>query len=115
MALRKEDLPERDAAIYRFPSAARRRLRRRYLRRRLTVAAAAVAVVGLFLLGGAHSPGSRPGAPRAIVVRSGETLWAIAGRYAPEDTDPRAYVDAMVRLNGIRGTPQAGMRLRLPR
>ena len=115
MALRREDLPERDAAVYRFPSGPRRRMRLRYIRRRMTLAAIALAVVGLVLLGGGRGPESRPGAPRAVVVRSGETLWAIAGRYAPRDMDPRAYVDAMVRLNGLRGTPQAGMRLRLPR
>jgi nucleoid-associated protein YgaU len=41
-----------------------------------------------------------PSAQERYVVRSGDTLWAIAGRVAP-DSDPRPVVDAMVEANDI--------------
>jgi Tfp pilus assembly protein FimV len=51
-----------------------------------------------------------------VQVRAGATLWDIASHHAPEGTDVRSYVDALVAANGLSGaTIQAGMRLRLPR
>jgi nucleoid-associated protein YgaU len=130
MALRKEDL-ERDprigggpdADVYSFPTTTvrRRAARQRRValaRRRLAAGAVVVALAMGFLLAGgpgANSVASRPGTPRAVVVQAGDTLWDLAGRYAPENVDPRAYVDALEDLNGLSGAPGVGMRLKLPR
>ena len=81
------------------------------LRRRRT--ALAVLVLGAVVVAGqagaalGGSPLAAPGrSPTAIsdptiVVRPGDTLWAIAGRIAPGQ-DPRPVVDALVSLNGDR-------------
>jgi hypothetical protein len=42
-------------------------------------------------------------------------MWYLAGRYAQNGLDPRAYVDAVVKLNDLHEPPQPGERLRLPR
>jgi LysM domain len=74
-----------------------------------------LAVVTATLLAGGTAPASRPGAPRAVVVHSGDTLWGIAERYAPDGIDKRAYVDALADLNELSGVPRAGQRIVLPR
>jgi Tfp pilus assembly protein FimV len=118
VALRREDLaPGPGAVVYRFPAdVVRRRARRKMmLRRRVTLSAAVFLVVAATLAGGGvagTAPTSR--APRSVAVRPGDTLWAIAGEFAPEGTDPREYVDALIELNGLSGGLQAGTRLRLP-
>jgi LysM domain len=49
-----------------------------------------------------------------VVVQSGDTLWSLAERVAPEE-DPRAVVDAIVELNGLDSVDLApGMELQLP-
>ncbi|MDQ5815249.1 MAG: LysM peptidoglycan-binding domain-containing protein, partial [Actinomycetota bacterium] len=58
---------------------------------------------------------SRPGAPARITVGQGETVWDLAERYAPDGIDRRAYVDAILELNGLDGMPLAGQRLKLPK
>jgi len=51
---------------------------------------------------------------RHVVVEPGDTLWTIASAAAP-GTDPRATVDRIVSLNGLRGATVApGQRLLLP-
>ncbi|HYO60856.1 MAG TPA: LysM peptidoglycan-binding domain-containing protein [Actinomycetota bacterium] len=119
MAVRSEDLGfgGADAVVYRFPAvAARRRARRRMMaRRRLTLGTVALFVVAATLAGGGvgeTAPGGR--SRRAVVVQPGDTLWGIAGEHAPRGMDLRAYVDAMIELNGLDGALQAGTRLRLP-
>jgi hypothetical protein len=68
------------------------------------------------LIGGGTAPASKSSAPRAVVVRPGQTLWDLADRYAPEGVDPRAYVDAVVQINHLEGRPPAaGERIRLPK
>jgi Tfp pilus assembly protein FimV len=74
-----------------------------------------LAVVTATLLAGGTAPASRPGAPRAVVVHAGDTLWGIAARYSPDGIDKRAYVDALVALNELSGVPRAGQRIVLPR
>jgi hypothetical protein len=49
------------------------------------------------------------------VIRSGDTLWEVAERYAPPSVDPRAYVNAIEDLNGLVGAPEVGTKLKLPR
>jgi hypothetical protein len=88
--------------------------RRSVARRRLVslIVAGGVAL-GTMLIGGS-APASRAGAPRAIIVREGDTLWQVADRYAPDGVDLRAYIDAVVALNGLGPTLQVGDRVRLP-
>ena len=124
MAIRVEELgPERASArIYRFPTRdpRARAARRRAVARRRAALGAAIVVMSVLLLfaGGPRSvsaASSRAGAPRAVSIKPGQTLWSLAERYAPAEVDPRAYVDAVVSLNHLDGPPQAGERLRLPR
>jgi Tfp pilus assembly protein FimV len=85
------------------------------LRRRITLSSAVVLVVAATLAGGgvADTAPTR-GTPRTVLVQPGDTLWGIADEFAPDGTDPREYVDALVELNGLEGGLQAGARLRLP-
>lgn len=119
MAVRSEDLAfGGDAVVYRFPAAAaRRRARRRMMaRRRLTVAVTALAVAVATLAGGGVAETAPEGrGRRAVRVQPGDTLWGIAGDHAPAGVDVRAYVDALIELNGLEGPLQAGARLRLPK
>jgi hypothetical protein len=86
---------------------------------RTLVAGALLAVLLLVLLGGSGGTGtaqaSHSGGRHAVVIRSGQTLWDLARRYAPGDMDPRAYVDTIVQLNHLTGMPAAGTKIRLPR
>ena len=122
MALRSEDLAPGESRVYRFPveraRARARRAARRARFRRTLAAAAVVTVVAGTLIGGLARGSTAPEAQprRAVVVGPGDTLWDVAERFAPDGVDPRAYVDALVRLNHLDGgSVQAGARLRLPR
>jgi nucleoid-associated protein YgaU len=122
MAVRQEDLSARpEGVVYAFPVARVRRAasRERMLvrRRRSLLAAVALVVVVFGLLAGprATAPASRPGTPRAVTVRAGDTLWDLATRYAPEGMDARAYLDAIIELNGLGGSVPEGTRIRLPK
>jgi Tfp pilus assembly protein FimV len=119
VAVRSEDLTfgGADAVVYRFPAAAaRRRARRRMMaRRRMTLATLALVVVATLAGGGVAETAPEAGGPRAVRVQPGDTLWGIAGEHAPRGTDVRAYVDALIELNGLEGALQAGTRLRLPK
>ncbi|HZA40357.1 MAG TPA: LysM peptidoglycan-binding domain-containing protein [Actinomycetota bacterium] len=119
MAARQEEFVPYGAEVYRFPvDRARKRARKAAMlarRRRAGASLVVIAVVVATLLAGGSAPASRPGAPRAVVVESGGTLWGIAQRYAPEGIDKRAYVDAVVELNDLSGPPRAGQRIVLPR
>ncbi len=88
--------------------------RRRVVRRRLSTGVVMVTIIVMVLMGGGSSIASRPGAPDSVVLKSGDTLWGLAERFAPVGIDKRAYVDAIYALNGISGAPQAGLRIELP-
>jgi hypothetical protein len=90
-------------------------------RRRVVLAALAVGAVVVAGQAGAALGGSPLGAPgrsptlvssRTIVVRPGDTLWAIAERIDP-GADPRPVVDELVALNGSSQL-QPGETLRAP-
>jgi hypothetical protein len=118
MALRREELETRgEATVYSFPTArVRARAKAQVRRRRAGLALVSLAVIAMTLIGGGTAPASKSSAPRAVVVRPGQTLWDLADRYAPEGVDPRSYVDAVVRLNDLGGRPLAvGERVRLPK
>ncbi len=75
---------------------------------RLALAAAFSFVVVLLVgvcaaLAPAMSAGSVMSVPRGMVVvavRPGDTLWALARRFAP-GSDPRTVVDEIMRVNGL--------------
>jgi hypothetical protein len=67
----------------------------------LAVAALAVALVSLAARS-APSHGAGRSLPATVTVRSGDTLWAIASRIAP-DRDPRAEVAELQRRNHLVG------------
>ena len=124
MAIRQEDLfRERDAVVLRFPtrrvrSAAARRARMQVRRRRTATVAAALGLIIVFLLAtgpSGSSSASIPGAPKAVTVHQGDTLWSLADAYAPAGMDPRAYVDLLEDLNDLEGGLVAGTRIKLPR
>jgi hypothetical protein len=73
--------------------------------------------VAIFVLAtgsGGSAVASRQGSPGAVVVGPGQTLWELAERHAQPNVDRRAYVDAIIDLNGIEGAVQAGEHLKLP-
>jgi LysM repeat protein len=90
----------------------------RLTRRGRTVLALMVlmlAVLGVLSAAPASQAADPAGPAPSVVVRSGDTLWSIAARYAPGG-DPFATIDEIRRLNGLTGyTIPAGMRLILPR
>jgi Tfp pilus assembly protein FimV len=119
MAIRKEDLAH-EAVVVAFPSRVAERPRRAAMlhrrRRTLAVLGAASVFVATLLGGGSDgiAPASMERAPRRVVVRSGDTIWRLAERYAPTSVDRRAYVDAIVELNGLEGPLPAGRGIKLP-
>jgi hypothetical protein len=122
VAVRHEDLDAREAIVYAFPGApgqaALWRRARMLRRRRRTLASLGVilVLVGTLIEGRAGpAPVSRPGAPRAVVLPPGGSLWEVAERFAPRRTDVRAYVDALLELNGGDAPPRTGSRIVLPR
>ena len=51
---------------------------------------AAVAVIAVLLAGAGRA--EREYSEETVTVRSGDTLWGIAGAYCPEDMDKREYI-----------------------
>lgn len=123
MAIRSEDLvPAGPGQIVRFPTArvrarARRQRHIALVRRRLATGAVAIVIVaGWLLAGGTGNTAvvSDAGAPRTVVIAQGQTLWELAVTYAPAGVDKRAYVDAVLELNGLSAPPGAGAKISLP-
>jgi LysM repeat protein len=89
----------------------------------LVVSATLLVVVLAWLAGTATAEAARSGAPASgvyrsltpVVVRPGETLWAIATQAAPT-ADPRSVIQEIVDINALSGTSiQPGQRLWVPR
>ena len=120
MAVRQEDLLVREAIVYPFPGGdlRRRATQAAVARRRRLLWGTVTVVFALGMLLGSGPQGvataSKAGAPEAVRIQAGQTLWDLAERYAPSSVDPRAYVDAVQGLNDLEGAPTAGTRLRLP-
>jgi hypothetical protein len=125
-AIRQEELRwlDQDALVVAFPTElVRRRAARQqravFIRRRI----AAGAVAGMLVIGGfglltgtaAGPVASAPGAPKSVTLTAGTTLWGIAQQHAEPGTDPRAYVAALLELNGLEAPPPQGTRIKLPR
>jgi hypothetical protein len=91
----------------------------RLTRRGLVVVTAAVLTLGAALVWlaalSAPSAGAGPApGPARVTVHSGDTLWSIATRVAPQ-RDPRAEIGELRRLNrlaGARLTPGQVLRVR---
>ena len=108
----------RRAAIH---TAARTREIQRVYRRRRTGAVATVAAVALAavisvfsLFGGSAMAGDTAGrelAPKYVVAQSGDTLWSIGQRIAP-NASITEVVDELVRLNGT--SISSGQLVRIP-
>jgi len=96
-----------------------REVRRVYRRRRLGVMAlvATVAIATTFslfsLFGSSATAGGTAGQspPKYVVAQSGDTLWSIGERIAPNAAITKV-VDELVRLNGT--SIQAGQLVRIP-
>lgn len=92
---------------------------RTHVRRRralVLVIGAILAALWSGAVANARDDGRRaPAVPaRTYVVRSGDTLWSIAIRLAPE-RDPRSVVDTLVSMNHLGGEPLIpGRAIRLP-
>ena len=118
MAVRSEDLTwQGSAVVYKFPPLKARRIARaEVIRRRFALGAVALVVVGAGILATGPS-GVAPAAPdakQAVTLKAGDTLWDVASRYAPPSMDTRAYLDAILELNGIGVVVDPGTRIKLP-
>jgi Tfp pilus assembly protein FimV len=90
----------------------------RLTRRGITVLTSLVLAVGAGLVwlatASAPAPAAPPSAPAAVTVRSGDTLWSIATRVAPQ-RDPRAEVAALQKRNRLADVELVpGQVLRIP-
>jgi Tfp pilus assembly protein FimV len=80
------------------------------------VIAIVLVVTGVLLVAPGLARGDGPDRPASrvtYVVESGDTLWSIARRVAP-DRDPRPVVDGLIEANDLRGGLQAGQELSIP-
>ena len=122
MALRREDLiGAPGAVVVRFPLAVARararQARRRYALRRLAVGLVLIGIpVGVLATGGEPMEPTAASSGETVVVQPGDTIWDIAQVRTPAGTDPRAFVDAIIALNGLDGgVLEAGDELEMPR
>ncbi|MBG6183794.1 hypothetical protein IWX65_001760 [Arthrobacter sp. CAN_A214] len=77
---------------------------------------ALVLIFGVSLTSQAKAMDSEPAPTETINVSvgQGETLWGLAGEFAP-DRDPREFVAELVELNGLKSSVvQAGQSLAVP-
>jgi Tfp pilus assembly protein FimV len=72
-------------------------------------------VAGLWAGTAAHAGSQHPTPEfRKYEVRPGDTLWAIAGRIAGSEGDPRPVIDVIEDANSLEGALQPGEVLRVP-
>ena len=67
---------------------------------------AAVALLAVLLAGAGRA--EREYSEEVITVRSGDTLWGIAGAYCPEDMDKREYIRAIEADNECTSAIKVG-------
>ena len=111
--------PSATVLTLRPPSPASIAPQLRLARRGVAVLAAAVFLLAgaLLWLAALSAPSASPArgpVPAVVTVHSGDTLWSIATRAAP-DSDPRAEVATLQRLNHLAGvalTPGQTIRTR---
>ena len=112
-------MPLATVTVLRPPGAGTVAAPLRLTRRGVVVVALAVAALGAVLVWlaalSAPSPAAAPeSGPAAVTVRSGDTLWSIASRVAPQ-RDPRAEIATLQHLNHLGGvdlTPGQVLRVR---
>ena len=117
MALRTQDLGVDTAVVYRFPVPNRRRSVVSPARGRgLGLALILLGVIASVLIGGGPQGQAPAGSqvPERVSLRPGETIWQVAERFAPAGVDVRAYVDAILELNGWDAPPPAPQPVLLP-
>lgn len=95
------------------------RMSRTHVRRRRVTVTFATVLVALALLGPVSramaGSGMEPAAQRSYVVRSGDTVWDIAGHVAPAQ-DPRVVVEQILEANHVNpGSLTPGQVLLVPR
>jgi cell division protein YceG involved in septum cleavage len=67
------------------------------------------------LLGMDKAAGTIQKTYQTVEIKSGDTLWNIAGQYAPENMDIRKAVYQLEKLNGISATElMPGMEIQIP-
>lgn len=109
------------AVVVRFPLAVARararQARRRYALRRLVVGLVLIGIpAGVLATGGESMEPAAASSGETVVVQPGDTIWEIAQVRTPAGTDPRAFVDAIIALNGLDGgVLEAGDELEMPR
>jgi nucleoid-associated protein YgaU len=82
--------------------------------RALSIISITVIVVLLLLASASHAT---PDASETMSyrVKGGDTLWQIVGDYGPENTDRRAIIAVIERINGIdAGSLQVGQIIDIP-
>ena len=121
MAVRRQDLEiGGDAVVVEFPFERRqagvRRQQATVRRRRVVASVGAAAAAALLLMGEGPQASVAPSkaAPSSVVIQPGDTLWELASRYAPSDSDPRAYIQSIITLNDLDGALEAGDKIKLP-
>jgi len=82
--------------------------------RALSIISITVFVVLLLLASAGHATPD-PSETMSYRVKGGDTLWQIAGDYGPQNTDRRAIVAVIERINGIdAGALQVGQVIDIP-
>ena len=82
--------------------------------RALSIISITVLVVLLLLASAGHATPD-PSDTMSYRVKGGDTLWQLAGDYGPEDSDRRAVIAVIERINGIdAGSLQVGQVIDIP-
>jgi LysM repeat protein len=97
--------------------ATRQHSNSRYVFRRFAALAVLAGGVGLFIVGQSASASSEKSAPVAftqVTVQSGQSLWGLAEKYAP-NADARDWIAEVIDLNALDSAElYPGQQLALP-